>query len=395
MSRITRRDFVAAGLATGGLSLFPELVPSAARARDALKIGVILPASGVYTQLGDEITKGMRLYFDQMRNKAGGRDIQVIAENESSDPSVAVTKATKLIQSDKVDLLAGIVATPAAYAIRDLVHSTQTVLVVANAGGNALTRARKSPYIFRTSFTAWQFGFPLGKWVADHLTKSVYIIAADYAYGHESVNGFKESYTAAGGKIIDELYPPLGSPDFSSYIAKISAARPEVLFGFLAGSDGTIFLNQFKQYGLAGRVKLAVIGDMVEENTLAQVGDAALGARSTLHWALLMNNQANKDFVKGFTIKYGTDPSVYAMRGFDTARVIVDAVNALEGDTSDKKKFVAALESVKFDSPRGRFEFDPVTHNVIQDVYLREAVLTATGVHNRVVADLGRIRDPG
>jgi branched-chain amino acid transport system substrate-binding protein len=395
MSRIARRDFVAGSLAAGGLALFPELLPSVARASDVLKIGVILPASGVYAQLGDEIAKGMRLYFDQVHNKAAGREIQVISENESSDPSVAVTKATKLIESDKVDLLAGIVATPSAYAIRDLVNSTQTILVVANAGGNALTRDRKSPYIFRTSFTAWQFGFPLGKWVADHLTKSVYIIAADYAYGHESVNGFKESYAAAGGKVIDELYPPLGSPDFSSYIAKISAARPEVLFGFLAGSDGVIFLNQFKQYGLVGSVKLAVIGDMVEENTLSQVGDAALGARSTLHWALLMNNQANKDFVKGYTIKYATDPSVYSMRGFDTARVIVDAVNKLGGDTSDKKKFVAALESVKFDSPRGRFEFDPVTHNVVQDVYLREAIQTATGVHNRVVADLGRFRDPG
>jgi branched-chain amino acid transport system substrate-binding protein len=394
MSRITRRDFVAGGLAASSIALLPEVLPSRAYAKDALKIGVILPSSGVYAQLGLQINQGMRLYFDQVRNHAGGREIQLVTENESSDPSVAVSKATKLIQVDKVDLLTGLVATPAAYAIRDLVHSTGTILVVSNAGGNALTRARKSPYIFRAGFTAWQTAFPLGKWVAERLTKSVYIIAADYAYGRESVAGFKESFLANGGKVIDEVYPPLGSPDFSAYIAKMSAAGPEVLFGFLAGSDGTIFLNQFKQYGLVGRIKLAVIGDMVEENTLAQVGDAALGARSSLQWALLLNNQANKDFIRAHTIAFGSDPSVYSLRGYDAAHVIVDAVNKVEGDTSNKKNFIAALESVKFNSPRGFFEFDPVTHNVIQNIYLREAILTATGVHNKVVADLGRFKDP-
>lgn len=391
----TRRDFLKAGLAAGSVGLLPQAFASRAAAKDALKIGVILPASGVYTELGDQIAKGMRLYFDQTHNKAGGRDIVLISEDESSDPGVAVTKATKLIESDKVDFLAGIVATPAAYAIRDLVTSSQVPLVVANAGGNALTRARKSPYIFRASFTAWQFANPLGIWTATKLTKQVFMIAADYAYGRESAAAFKEAFIANGGKVIDEVYPPLGSPDFSAYIAKIAAAKPAVLFGFLAGSDGVIFLKQFKQYGLSSSVKLAVIGDMVEENTLAAVGDAARGAHSTLHWALLLDNPENLRFVKDYKTKYGGDPSVYSMRGFDTARVIVEAVDKLGGDTSNKAKTISALESVKFNSPRGKFEFDPLTHNVVQDIYVREVVATDSGDHNKVIADLGRIRDPG
>lgn len=392
---LTRRDFISAGIAAGGLSLLPQAIPSKAAAKDALKIGVILPTSGVYAELGDQIGKGMRMYFDEVRNKAGGREIAVVSENESSDPSVAVSKATKLIQSDKVDMLAGIVATPSAYAIRDLVTSAQVPLIIANAGGNALTRARKSPYIFRTSFTAWQFANPLGTWVANHFSKQAFVIAADYAYGRESAAGFKDAFIAAGGKVIDEVYPPLGSPDFSSYIAKIAAAKPEALFGFLAGSDGVIFLRQFHQFGLSRSVRLAVIGDMVEENTLAAIGNAAEGAHSTLHWALLMNNSENERFVQDYQIRYGVEPSVYAMRGFDTARVIVEAVNKLEGDTSNKQKVIEAFEGVKFASPRGAFEFDPVTHNVIQNVYLREVVLTGTGDHNKIVANLGRIRDPG
>jgi len=392
---ITRRDFLRAGIAAGAAGLLPQSYARRAMARDALKIGVILPASGVYTQLGIDIANGMRLYFDEVHNKAGGREIVIINQDESSDPSVAVSKATKLIESDKVDLLAGIVATPSAYAIRDLVTSAQVPLVVANAGGNALTRSRKSPYIFRAGFTAWQFANPLGTWTANNMSKQVYMIAADYAYGHESAQGFKDAYTAAGGKVIDELYPPLGSPDFSAYIAKIAAAKPDVLFGFLAGTDGTIFLRQFQQFGLSKYVRLAVIGDMVEENTLSQVGDAALGAHSTLHWALLLKNSENTRFVQDYQIRFGGDPSVYSMRGFDTARVIVEALNKLDGDMSNKTNVIDAFTSVKFESPRGPFSFDPVTHNIVQYVYMREAILTATGVHNKVVSNLGLIRDPG
>lgn len=392
---ITRRDFLKAGMAAGAASLLPQSYATRAMAKDALKIGVILPASGVYTQLGEDIARGMRLYFDVVHNRAGGREIVLINQDESTDPSVAVSKATKLIESDKVDLLTGIVSTPSAYAIRDLVTSAQIPLVVANAGGNALTRARKSPYIFRAGFTAWQFANPLGTWTANQLSKSVYMIAADYAYGHESAQGFKDAFTAAGGKVIDEIYTPLGSPDFSAYIAKIAAAKPEVLFGFLAGTDGTIFLRQFQQFGLSRSIKLAVIGDMVEENTLSQVGDAALGAHSTLHWALLLKNSENKRFVEDYQIRFGGEPSVYSMRGYDAAHVIVDAVNKLEGDVSNKKNVIDAFTSVKFASPRGPFEFDPVTHNIVQNVYLREAILTGTGVHNKVVSNLGVIRDPG
>jgi branched-chain amino acid transport system substrate-binding protein len=392
---LTRRDFIKAGAAAGGLSLLSQTLPTKAAAKEALKVGVILPTSGVYAELGDQIAKGMRLYLDEVHNKAGGREIVIVSENESSDPSVAVSKATKLIESDKVDLLAGIVATPSAYAIRDLVTNAQVPLIIANAGGDALTRARKSPYIFRTSFSAWQFANPLGTWVANKFSKQVFMIAADYAYGRESAGDFKAAYVAAGGKVLDEIYPPLGSPDFSSYIAKIAAAKPEVLFGFLAGSDGVIFLRQFQQFGLSKSIKLAVIGDMVEENTLAAIGNAAEGAHSTLHWALLLKNPENERFVQDYQIRFGVDPSVYSMRGFDTARVIVDAVNKLDGDTSNKAKVISAFESVKFASPRGQFEFDPVTHNVVQDVYLREVILTGTGDHNKVLSNLGRIRDPG
>lgn len=220
-----RRRFLKEGLALGlGLAL------GRARAqREALRIGVVLPYSGVYAQLGEDITNGMLLYFEEVRNQAGGRPIQLVREDETADPTVALRKVTKLVEQDRVDLLTGLVSTASAYAVRDYVHSTRNILIVSNAGGNALTRERKSPYIFRTSFTSWQVSFPLGRWVAERLGRRVAIVAADYAFGRESAAAFKESFQAAGGQVVDEVYTPLGSTDFSAAIARVGRARPQAV----------------------------------------------------------------------------------------------------------------------------------------------------------------------
>ena len=190
--RVSRRRLLQAGaaLALPGLASGRQLVR--ARQRQPLKVGVVLPFSGVYTQLGEDILRGMRLYLERVGNQAGGRPVELIVEDETADPSTALQKVTKLIESDRVDLLTGLVSTAAAYAVRDTVHTARTILVVSNAGGNALTRERKSPFIFRTSFTSWQVHYPFGRWVAENISKKVAILSADYAFGRESTAAFKE-----------------------------------------------------------------------------------------------------------------------------------------------------------------------------------------------------------
>ncbi|BCP67621.1 ABC transporter substrate-binding protein [Thermus thermophilus] len=388
--RYTRRRFLKQSLAVGvGLAM------GVRAQREALRIGVVLPYSGVYAQLGQDITDGMLLYLEEVKNQAGGRPVQLVREDETADPAVALRKVTKLVEQDRVDLLTGLVSTASAYAVRDYVHNTRNVLIVSNAGGNALTRDRKSPYIFRTSFTSWQVSFPMGRWVAERVTKRVAVVAADYAFGRESVAAFKESFLAAGGQVVQETYTPLGSTDFSAVLTRLLQARPGAIFGFLAGSDAAIFLRQYAQFGLKGSIPLTTTGFTVEEDVIGAVGQAAEGAYSSLHWAVRLALPENQRFVQSFRRKFGRTPSVYSMQGYDTARVIVEAINALQGDTSNKDKLVEALEGVRFRGPRGLLEFDPKTHQVIQNVYVRQVRNIGNELANAVVADLGRVRDPG
>jgi branched-chain amino acid transport system substrate-binding protein len=390
--RYTRRQLVQRGLALGmGLALGNRVRAQ----REALRIGVVLPYSGVYAQLGEDITNGMLLYFEEVKNQAGGRPIQLIREDETADPAVALRKVTKLVEQDRVDLLTGLVSTASAYAVRDYVHNTRNVLVVSNAGGNALTRDRKSPYIFRTSFTSWQVSFPLGRWVAERVAKRVAIVAADYAFGRESAAAFKESFLAAGGQVVDEVYTPLGSTDYSAAITRLVRVRPQAVYGFLAGSDAAIFLKQYAQFGLKGSVPLTTTGFTVEEDVIQAVGRDAEGAYSSLHWAVRLAVPENLRFVQAYQRRFNRVPSVYSMQGYDTARVIVEAVNALKGEVANKEKLVEALEGVRFRGPRGLFEFDPKTHQVVQNIYVRQVRDVGGGLANAVVADLGRVRDPG
>lgn len=392
---LTRRRLLQAGLAAAGAALVPGRLRALARDRDAVTIGVILPYSGVYARLGEDITNGMRLYLEQVGYRAGGRPVALIREDETADPEVAVRRVRKLVEGDRVHLVTGLVSTAAAYAMRDYVHETETILIVSNAGGDALTRSRKSPFIFRTSFTSWQCSFPFGRWVRENLADRVFIVSSDYAFGHESAGAFKASFTAAGGQVVDEVYTPLGSSDFSAYMARIGRARPQAVYGFLAGSDGVIFTRQFAQFGLSGSIQLAVSGFMVEEDVLQAVGHEALGAYSSLHWALRLPIPENEAFVAAYRGRFGANPSVYSMQGYDTARVIVEALDAVGGDTDRKQPLLEALRAVRFQGPRGTFEFDPATQHVIQNVYVRQVRQFGGQVNNEVVADLGRFADPG
>jgi len=386
----SRRQLIKRGAAFG-LGFF-----LGARAqREALRIGVVLPYSGVYAQLGEDITNGMLLYFEEVKNRAGGRPIQLVREDETADPTVALRKVTKLVEQDRVDLLTGLVSTASAYAVRDYIHNTKNVLIVSNAGGNALTRERKSPYIFRTSFTSWQVSFPFGRWVADRIDKRVAVVASDYAFGRESAAAFKESFLAAGGRIVDEIYTPLGSTDFSAALSRLMRARPQAVYGFLAGGDAVIFLRQYAQFGLKGSIPLTTTGFTVEEDVVRAVGRDAEGAYSSLHWAVRLAIPENLRFVQAYRRRFNRTPSVYSMQGYDTARVIVEGVNVLQGDLSNKDRLVEVLEGVRFRGPRGSFEFDPKTHQVIQNIYVRQVRDVGGELANAVVADLGRVRDPG
>src|SRR5579864_301820 len=314
---LTRRQLLArAALGTAALAAGGAAAP-AVLAAGPVKVGLLVSYSKVYGQLGEDITDGMTLYFDSVRWTGGGRRITWIREDEEIDPQVGVRKARKLIEADQVDLLTGIVATPTAYAIRDMVHNTKTILIVSNAGGNLLTRARKSPYIFRVSFTSWQVSNPFGKWFYTNVAPVAVLTAANYGFGTESIAAFKESFLPAGGKVAGEVLPPLNNTDYAPYITQIQKFNAEGSYNFYSGSDAVRFIQQAAQFGLTKSSRISGAGFMVEQDVLPAEGANALGIYSPLHWALTLQNPENLAFTRAYKARFKRDASVFAMQGYD------------------------------------------------------------------------------
>lgn len=395
--RLSRRTFLTGASATvAGLAAGPWAGTGHAQG-GPLKIGLVLPYSGVYQVLGESITQGMELVFAREGNKIAGREVQLIKEDDEMQPPVGLRKTDKLIESDKVDILTGPVHSGILMGMRDKVHNSKTILIVSNAGADAISRARCSKWIFRASFSNWQPCQPMGGWVAKNVAKDVFLTAPNYQAGKDMMNAFKETYVPAGGKIIGEEYPKLGETDYAPLLTKIRQSGAKAVFAFFSGTDAVNFVKQYDQFGLKGQVKLTGAGFLTEPDVLPAQGKAALGTITGHFYTPQLDNPVNKKFVADFKAKFaGKTPDGFACQGYDTAEVIVRAVKAVNGNTQDKDRLVAAIAKVEFDSPRGRFRFDPKTHNIIQPfIYVREVKEVAGGLDNVPIDKIANVADPG
>jgi branched-chain amino acid transport system substrate-binding protein len=395
--RLSRRTFLTgASVTVTGLAAGPWAGKGHAQG-GPLKIGLVLPYSGVYQVLGESITQGMELVFAREGDKIAGREVQLIKEDDEMQPPVGLRKTDKLIESDKVDILTGPVHSGILMGMRDKVHNSKTILIVSNAGADAISRARCSKWIFRASFSNWQPCQPMGGWVAKNVAKDVFLTAPNYQAGKDMMNAFKETYEPAGGKIIGEEYPKLGETDYAPLLTKIRQSGAKAVFAFFSGTDAVNFVKQYDQFGLKGQVKLTGAGFLTEPDVLPAQGKAALGTITGHFYTPQLDNPVNKKFVADFKAKFGgKTPDGFACQGYDTAEVIVRAVKAVNGNTQDKDKLVAAIAKVEFDSPRGRFRFDPKTHNIIQPfIYVREVKEVAGGLDNVPIDRIANVADPG
>lgn len=360
------------------------------QAQGPIRIGVMLPYSGVYTSLGENITRGMELYFEEIGYEVAGRKVELKKEDDQGNPQQGLPKARQLVERDKVHLLAGIVHSGVADAIRDYVHNQRIPLIIANAGAASLTRDpnRRSPYIFRTSFANGQYEHVMGTYAYEKLGyRRVAVIAPDYSAGHEKADAFKQYFTKAGGQIVNEVYPPLGTNDFAPYLQRLQQTPADAVWAFFAGTDAIRFVQQYALSGLKDKVPLIGVGDMVDEAYIEEIGDAALDVVTSLHYSPLIETPENEAFVKAYREKYGTVPNQFAYQGYLTARVITEAVKAVNGNVEDTDAFLAALKKVEFVGPAGPFRFDPETQNVVFTVYIRRVEKLPDGTLGNVVID--------
>ena len=367
---LSRRSLLAAAGTSAATLLLARRGRAEAKSAAKVKIGLLLPFSGTYAALGNNIADAMKLAAREHGGKLGGREIEWVQVDDESDPAKAPANTNKLIVGEKVDILTGPVHSGVAIAMAQIARQEKTLTLVTNAGAQAITGSLCAPNIFRTSFSNWQTSYPCGDVVLKDGHKKAVGMFWNYSFGQESMASFKDAFTNGGGSIVKEIPVPFPSTEFQAHLSEIAALKPDAVFVFFAGAGAAKFVKDFADAGLKGRVGLYGSG-FLTEGVLAAQGPAAEGIKTTLHYADTLDNAANKRFRDAFKKATSRDADVYAVAGYDTVNALAQALDKVQGDTSAQKELIAALETTTLDSPRGRFRFSKA-HNPIQDVYVRQ-----------------------
>ena len=362
------------GLAALALALGAGTAANAA----TVKIGIVLPFSGANADLGHQIDKAFDLYIKLHANDVAPNKIEIVKRDEGPPTGAqAKTVATELITNDKVQVLTGFVFSPSAIALAPVVTQAKMPMVIANAGTAWITNL--SPYIVRLSFSMWHPAYPMGAYAYDKVgCKTAAVAYTDFPPGKDSVEAFTKGFEKAGGKVT--LSVPMGSPvqvpDFTPFLQRVKDAHPDCLYAFVpSGAHATGIMKAYGELGLrkAG-IKLIGPMDLIPDNKLQDMGDAAIGTIVMGHYAVDLDSPANKAFKEAWHKAYGADsyPDFMSAAGWDTMHAIFDTVKKLNGDFSNGAKVVDALKGWKTVGPRGPVEIDPTTRDIIENEHAME-----------------------
>ena len=366
----TRRLVISRSAALVGAASTGLLLPSIVRAQSGkVRVGFMLPYTGTFAQLGVAIENGVRLAIDQQGGKLGGREIEWFKVDDESEPSKGVENASKLVQRDKVDVLIGTVHSGVQMGIHKVARDTGVLNLIPNAGVLAATRALCAPNVFRASYTNSQPTLGLGRAMVERGHKKAVWISWKYAAGDEAFEGFKQSYTAAGGTIVKELGLPFPNVEFQALLTEIAALKPDAVACFFAGGGAVKFIKDYAAAGLKDKIPLYGSG-FLTEGVLDAAGPAAEGIITAMHYADSLNTPRDNAFRLEYAKAFRSQPDVYAMQGYDTGLLLIQGANAVKGDLSAKPALYKALEGATIDSPRGKWTMSKA-HNPIQDIYLR------------------------
>jgi branched-chain amino acid transport system substrate-binding protein len=344
-----------------------------------LKVGLMLPFSGTFAALGVAIENGFKLHVEEKGGKLGGREIEYIKVDDESDPAKATDNVNKLIKRDNVDVIVGTVHSGVAMAMAKAAKESGTVLIVPNAGADAVTGPMCAQNIFRSSFSNWQPAYAMGEVAAKQGKKTAMTLTWKYAAGDESVAGFKEGFEKGGGKVVKQLTVPFPNVEFQALLTEIAAAKPDAVYSFFAGGGAVKFVKDYAAAGLNKNIPLYGPG-FLTDGTLDAQGEAAQGMLTTLHYADGLNTPRDNAFRTAYAKAFKLQPDVYAVQGYDAAQMLAIGLTATKGDITKKAEFAAAIEKAKIDSPRGAFTMGK-SHNPVQDIYLRKV----EGKENKMV----------
>ncbi len=341
---------------------------------EGVKVGMITTLSGGGSGLGIDVRDGFMLAVKQ----SGRDDIEVVIEDDQRKPDVAVQLADKMIQSDQVDILTGIIWSNLAMAVVPAAVNQGKIYLSPNAGPSQLAGQGCNPNYFNVAWQNDNLHEAAGGYATSAGYERSFILAPNYPAGQDALTGYKRYFK---GELAGEVYTKLGQTDYAAEIAQIRASDADSVFFFLPGGMGIAFMKQFADSG----IDLPVVGPAFsfDQGILQAVGDAALGVKNTSQWSKDIDNPANKAFVESFEAEYGRLPSLYASQGFDTANLMISAME--KADIGDLDAFRAALKEADFDSVRGDFAFASNNHP-IQDIYVREVIKEGDVLTNKIVS---------
>lgn len=337
-----------------------------------IRIGFLAPMTGGAAAVGKDMVNGLTMYLDEIGHRIAGRQVEVIVEDTQGKPDVALTKLRKLVESDKVQVLAGGLFAHVGYALAPKVDEYRVPMLYPVMAADDLTQRQPAKWVVRTGWTSSQPSHPFGEWVVKTLGyKKVVTIGMDYAFGWEVVGGFQKSFEEAGGQVIQKLWPPLGTTDFGPYLAQIRRDA-DAVFALMVAASSLRFPKQYQDAGLKARLPLIGGGTTFDEFVLPSLGDEAIGGISPLIYSAALDTPVNKRFVKDYRAKFGKVPSYYSETCYTTGRWINEAAKAIGGNVEESEKFLAALRRVEIpDAPRGPIKLD-ATGNPIQNIYVRK-----------------------
>jgi branched-chain amino acid transport system substrate-binding protein len=336
-----------------------------------VKVGMITTLSGGGAGLGIDVRDGFMLAAK------GNENLELVIEDDQRKPDVAVQLADKLIQSEKVDVLTGIIWSNLAMAVVPAATAQGKFYISPNAGPSALAGKGCNKLYFNVAWQNDAFNEAAGSWANENDIKKVFLMAPNYPAGQDMIAGFKRTYT---GDVVEEVYTKLGQTDYAAEIAQMRASDADTIYFFLPGGMGISFMKQYAGSGVDKNVMGPAFS--FDQGILGAIGDAALGVKNTSHWSKDIDNEANKKFVADFQAEYGRLPSLYAAQGYDTALLLESAMG--KADVKDAAAFQAALEEADFASVRGDFAFAP-NHHPIQDIFMREVVKEGNVVTNKII----------
>ena len=351
----------------------PPGLPGGAKPSGPIKVGLLACLTGVSAASGMDMVNGWNLYWKVNGNTVAGREVQTTQEDTGCDPNTAITKTRQLVEQQQVDMIVGLLLASEGLAAADYLKTTGTPSFYPIVAADDLTQRNRVDNVVRIAgWASSQPHHPFGEWAYDQGYRKVLTVCADYAFGHEVCGGFLRTFAGVkGGQVVKQLWNPLNTPDFSSYLAQVPGLGADAVFSLEVGGDAVRFVKQWNEFGYKDRVPLLGGEVLLDQSLLRNMGPEAEGLVSVGHWAEGRPDKVTQDFVEPYLKEYNQLPSYYSAGLYGAALWISKAVEKISGNTADRKAFLDAVRSTEVDAPMGHLRLDSYG-NPFQNIYVRK-----------------------